>query len=93
VARRSQRLNGHANTSPLPHRFTVSNVRLGSIGLQLDQPTDRLRLISTQLANSKDDGPDYKVPASSVTLAPVPEPSSAPALVGLAAGLLRRRRA
>jgi hypothetical protein len=76
--------------------FSVLNVKLGSIGLQLDVEVLHLRLISTQAANFQDGGPDWKILATATPIAPVPEPGTlASVTLGLAglAHLGRRRSA
>jgi hypothetical protein len=65
--------------------FSVLDVKLGSIGIQLDVNVSRLRLISTQAANFQDGGPDWKIVASAAPIAAVPEPGT---LSSLALGLL-----
>jgi hypothetical protein len=65
--------------------FSVLNVKLGSIGIQLDVNVSRLRLISTQAANFQDGGPDWKIVASAAPIAAVPEPGT---LASVALGLL-----
>jgi hypothetical protein len=49
--------------------FSVLDVKLGSIGIQLDVNVSRLRLISTQASNVQDGGPDWKILASAAPIA------------------------
>lgn len=72
--------------------FSVLNVKLGSVGLQLDDAVSRLRLISTQASNFQDAGPDYKILAADGVLPAVPEPTSAALLAVGGVALLGRRR-